>query len=110
MKLTSHLPLCAKKTAPMEESMKSKFKDKYFVIDIVNIIFSVIMLILSIIALLDLHNKAWLFPYIIMIGAIVNMLSGFKSMKQNKKGKLSLFGGVMLFVIALMIFLGFGGF
>lgn len=98
------------KTALMEENMKSKYKDKYFIIDIVNIILSTIMLIVAIIVFLDLQNRVWLFPYVIMIGAIVNMMSGLKSMKQNKKGKLSLFSGVMLFVIALLIFGGFGGF
>jgi hypothetical protein len=68
------------------------------------------MLILAIVALIDLNNNAWLFPYVILLGSIVNILSGFKGMKQNKKGKFSMFGGGILLIIALMIFGGFGGF
>ncbi|MFA9377102.1 MAG: hypothetical protein ACERKZ_10165 [Lachnotalea sp.] len=90
--------------------MKFKVKDKYFVIDIINVVLCIIMLIVSMIVILDLQNKVWLFPCVIMLGAIINILAGFKSMKQNKKGKLALFGGIILFIIALMIFFGFGGF
>lgn len=90
--------------------MKVKSNNQYVAIDIVNIVLCICMLGLVTFALLDLQNKVWLFPYIIMIGAIVNILSGFKAMKQNKRGKISMFGGGILFAIALMIFRGFGGF
>ncbi|PXV90244.1 hypothetical protein C8E03_105152 [Lachnotalea glycerini] len=90
--------------------MKSKIKDNYFILDVTNVILCTVMLGMSIIALINIENNAVLFPYIILMGAIVNILAGLKRVIQVNKGKIYLFGGIFLFVISLMLFMGFGGF
>jgi hypothetical protein len=90
--------------------MKSKIKDNYFILDVTNVILCTVMLGMSIIALINIENNVVLFPYIILMGAIVNILAGLKRVIQVNKGKIYLFGGIFLFVISLMLFMGFGGF
>jgi hypothetical protein len=82
--------------------MKSKIKDQYFAIDVVNLILCILIIVSSVIAFIDINNNVWMLPYIIFIGAIVNMMAGFKSLKQNKKGILLLLGGTILLAIALI--------
>lgn len=90
--------------------MKSKVKDEYFTIDMINVILCMILLVLSIIILVDVKQNQEFIPQVILLGSIINILSGIKGLKQKNKRKLLLPVGVILFIMSLMIFLGFGGF
>jgi hypothetical protein len=90
--------------------MKSKVKDKYFTLDLINVILGICLVIASIIVLIDVRNNQEFVPYIILLGSIINILSGMKGLKQKNKRKLLLPVGGVLFIMSLMIFLGFGGF
>lgn len=90
--------------------MKSKMRDKYFTIDIINVILCSAILILSAIFLIDITQHEELVAYIILLGGVVNMLSGIKGLKKNNSGKLLLVISAVLFIMLALIFFGFGGF
>lgn len=90
--------------------MKTIGKDKYFALDLIRTILCTIMLVLAIFSFTNMGEYDFLFPYVILIGAIINTLTGIKALKQKTKGKFLLVVSVILFIIASISFLGFGGF
>lgn len=84
-------------------------KEKYFVIDIIVVILCIILLVLSCIFLTDIRQNEELIAYIIMVGAAINMFVGSKGLMQKNKRKYLLPVSVLLFIMSLLIFFGFGG-
>ncbi|KAB1434303.1 hypothetical protein F7O84_17585 [Candidatus Galacturonibacter soehngenii] len=84
-------------------------KEKYFVIDIIVVILCIILLVLSCIFLTDIRQNEELIAYILMVGAAINMFVGSKGLMQKNKRKYLLPVSVLLFIMSLLIFFGFGG-
>lgn len=84
-------------------------KEKYFVIDIIVVILCIILLVLSCIFLTDIKQNEELIAYILMVGAAINMFVGSKGLMQKNKRKYLLPVSVLLFIMSLLIFFGFGG-
>lgn len=91
--------------------MRPRINKVYFAVDIINMVICVIILLLSVFAFLDVKGRIVLFPYIILLGSIVNALFGYKEVKQkDKKSKVFFAAAGILFIISLLIFAGVGGF
>lgn len=91
--------------------MKPRINKMYFAVDIVNMFLCVIILLLSVFTFLDVTERTIFFPYIILLGSIVNALFGYKEVRQkDKKSRVFFAAASILFIVSLLIFAGFGGF
>lgn len=84
--------------------------DKSIAGDIVNCILGLIIIVTVIIALMDLNNRIMWFPYIMLLGVVVNGITAFKMKKKNNKLWIVLLStALFLLIMSLALFAGFGG-
>lgn len=89
--------------------MKNTKKD--FAADIINCILGVIIIVMVIIALFDLNKRIIWFPYIMLMGTIINAITAYRmKINENKAWIVLMLTAILLFVMALALFAGFGGF
>ena len=68
------------------------------VIDVMNIILSVVVVGLTVYTFLDLHGRMHVFPGIFYMGALINLITGIKHMISDRKWQ-----GIAVFVFAAVL-------
>ncbi len=85
--------------------------DKSIIGDIINCILGLAIIVTVIVALIDLNNRIVWFPYIMLMGVAINSIAAAKMKKKNNKAWIVLMcTAILLFIMALALFAGFGGF
>lgn len=91
--------------------MKLIRSDKYFMVDSMNMGLGVLVILLGIITFIDLDTNAFLLPYILFIGGVINILNGSKHMIDKKPvGIIFMGAGFVCILGACISWMGFGGF
>lgn len=82
----------------------------FVLIDIIQVIISMVLIILTVIVLIDVKQNEDFMVYIILAGGIINMLIGIKGLLQKNSKKYLLPVSAILYIMCVLIFFGFGGF
>ena len=81
------------------------------IIDVLNVIFGIAAIVLSLFVFVIAGNIKWMFHIIFSIGGLMNMMTGIKYLMTDRKvsGIISEVVAVILFVVAYVSYLAIGG-
>ena len=82
----------------MFSSGKKSSKVIRIIIDILNVILGIAAIVMAVITFINTSANAWMFPFIFLMGTLMNLLTGIKHIMSERKAQ-----GIVLLVAAVVL-------